>query len=122
MIRDLLQLAVLVVGLSVVGEHLDALCEVGHDGLSLLLAEVPGFERLEEDLPDAARGGSCRGGQVGDQLVTSPEQGSRDLSATASEPRSRVRLGELCLAKGIVERSHSSRGQPRFALEDSCAQ
>jgi len=71
-VEVLCELAVLVVGLSVVGEHRDALCEVGHDGLSLLFAEIPGIEGLDEDLP-----GPCaewivpHGGQVGDQLVTS---------------------------------------------------
>jgi len=43
-VEVLCELAVLVVGLSVVGEHRDALCEVGHDGLSLLFAEIPGIE------------------------------------------------------------------------------
>ena len=62
--RVLCELAVLVVGASVVGEHRDALCEVGHDGLSLLFAEIPGIEGLDEDLPDPAWSGSCPPGTI----------------------------------------------------------
>jgi len=46
-----------------VGEHRDALCEVGHDGLSLLFAEIPASRASMRISRTPARSGSCPGGR-----------------------------------------------------------
>ena len=60
------ELAVLVVRVSVLGEHLDPLGEIGDHHRSLGVVEVPGIERLGEQLSRTRAACSSRpGGQVG---------------------------------------------------------
>ena len=59
--------------MSVVGEHLDPLGEVGDHRRPLGVTEVPGTERLGQDPAHLARCVACPDGQVDDELVTATE-------------------------------------------------
>ena len=71
------EFAVLVVRMSVIGEHLDPLGQIGDDCRTIVVVEVACVERFGEDVPYFAGCPPLDGRQVHDQLITAPGEMSK---------------------------------------------